>query len=203
MASIPILIDFNQINLIAKLIRLILELPIISVFNLYIWLFLVMKYPFKLYLVLFLLAISVTSCVECCNGDDFKFRARIEVSLAKSQSLELVYKTKNNKQEKVQGVLDNGFIEFCLNEEPLDLKFVLNEAKPNQELTISSLLLENNNNQMFINADMFYLYFIHNQAFIFNESAKKYKTVPNNLNTLKPTLNSRNSLNNRLKNRLR
>lgn len=162
-----------------------------------------MRYSFKVYLILCFFPFIATSCFQRCNGEEFKFRVRIEILMSQKESLELVYTNKKKEKQKVQGVANKKFIEFCLNEEPLELQFVFNESRANKEIKIKSLLLENNDNQMFIEEDMFYLYFVNNKYIKYNKKQNSYRISHDKTTLIKPTLSSRNSLKKRLKKRLK
>ncbi|WP_338732244.1 hypothetical protein [Mangrovimonas cancribranchiae] len=116
---------------------------------------------------------------------------------------ELIYRTKNQIRDTVKGVLEGRFIEFCLEQEPIDMQIDLGENIIDNTLTIKSMLLENSENQMFIENRDFYLYFKNNKKLIYNSKESNYTLVKLNNKSITPLLISRSSMKARLKKRLK
>lgn len=161
-----------------------------------------MKHIFKVYFLLFIISLSTTSCFECCNGEDFKFRIRLEVLMQQKKTIELFFTDKNNKTQRAKAITDGDFVEFCLNAEPIDIQFTFKGNLKKEKLFIKSLLLENKDNQMFIEKNMIHSYFIPNKGMRYNNEEYSYSFLQGTPIQLKPTLSSRKSLISRLKKRL-
>ncbi|MCX7551339.1 hypothetical protein [Xanthomarina sp. F2636L] len=161
-----------------------------------------MKYSYIIFFVLCFLPLMTTSCFDSCDGEEFNFRARIEILMSHRELLELEYTDKNNEKHRVKGNIKGRFVEFCLNKEPLELQFVFQKYKKSEKVTIESLLLENDDNQMFIEKKMFYSYFNSNKSIKYNKEENSYSLLDDSPNHISPILISRKSLKNRLKKRL-
>lgn len=162
-----------------------------------------MRNSICLYIVVCFILFSATSCYECCNGNDYKFRVRIEIQMSHNDNLELTYINKNKEKFKVKGSSKNQFIEFCMNEEPTDLQFNFNKNTKDKNITIKSILLENIENQMFINKNEVHLYFKGNKAFRYNQNQNNYTLIKDQNENIEPSLVSRGSMKIRLKKRLK
>ena len=158
-----------------------------------------------------LLNILLTSCYECCNGEDYQFRIRLEIIVTKNDTFQIYYLTKNQKEfvEKlsvkvpIKGNIKEQFIEFCLPAEPTDLRIDFSKNTINNELKIQSALFENQDNQTFILGNMFHLYFRGNEYVKYNNEASSYdfQQIPNK--TYKPSIIARKIMKHRLENRLK
>lgn len=157
---------------------------------------------FIIVIIIYILTFS-TSCQKRCNGNDFKFRVRIEINTEGVENIELKYSTKHSEiqslTQSIIGGVENQFYEFCLEEEPVDLKFILKGNFKNKEFYILSLLLENQGHQMFIqNNELFYSYFVASKNIVYDKQKKVYKIMESNDLTFK----ARKVLRTRLKKRL-
>lgn len=165
-----------------------------------------MKFFFKPIFILITLQALFTSCIDCCSGKDYKFRIRMEVIIPKNLVVEINYHTskltkKNyeskSKEIEVRGSQKKQFIEICLDDEPLDLKFIFKNFQNNNDMQILNVLLENKKRQMFIHdGKTFNLYFKGENCISYLELNDKYvfKSCTGEI----PSIISRSSMNERL-----
>ncbi|MGS2725677.1 hypothetical protein ACU8DI_03640 [Psychroserpens sp. BH13MA-6] len=166
-----------------------------------------MKPIYHLYCLICLMAFTVISCSECCEGNAFEFRARIELTVKKNDTLELVYTNQASKTASivkiVEGKDEPQFVEFCLNEEPVDLAFQFGNELKEYQLKIASLLLENKDYQLFIReGHQFHMYFQGNQNITYLKDTNTYQFSRADEVTNTPVLNARKPMKTRLKKRL-
>ena len=169
-----------------------------------------MKSFFKLTATLFSIVILQTSCRDCCNGENYEFRIRLELTLLKNDTLKVYYLAKNSKvfseslsiKTPIQGDFHKQFIEICLPEEPKDLRISFSKNSINKELKVFSVLFENNDNQFFIKGEEFKFYFIGNKFMMYDKLSKTYKFKPTNNGSQEPFIRARNDMKDRLLKRL-
>ncbi|MDY2586475.1 hypothetical protein [Winogradskyella aquimaris] len=165
-----------------------------------------MKFQHYLFITFFFTLFAFNSCVENCLDDGSMFRIRLELESSKSGVFTVKYNSQNRKNLVVKSEVVNTegsqFVEFCLEEEPLDFKVYVTESLENVDLKVMSVLLENDNRQMFIKQEMFHLYFKNTQGVQFNKKTNIYFFNPSKAGEQKPYIGSRKSLQKRLINRL-
>lgn len=126
-----------------------------------------------------------------------------------NDSISLEYKTANNAKPEAlsQLILANPeaqFVEFCLKNEPIDLSIVFGSEPKAFEFKILSFLLENQENQMFIQKEeMVFNYFVGSKNLAFDKQTNTYyfNKIDKYNSTL--SLKAREPLKSRLKKRLK
>lgn len=160
------------------------------------------------HLLLFLL---LSSCSSPCNGEQYRFRVRLEIISQYKDTISISYQSiklrEESKIEMVQTIVDKSikgqFIEFCLPEEPIDLWFDFSNNPPNKKIKILSALFENNKRQMFIQNKNFHKYFKGNKFVKYNKEDLTYEFDVNNASENKASIKCRKPMNDRLKNNLK
>ena len=157
-----------------------------------------------------ILAFLETSCVQNCVDESSLFRVRVELHAAQSGSINLNYTTKESEifSEKlivksfIEKTSDIQFVEFCLDKEPQDLKFIFPKSLSGTKLKILSALFENKDEQLFVTGDRFHFYFMGNEHVKFDNSDNIYVFNQDFYDVTKPYITGRNSIRRLLKNRL-
>ncbi|WP_138432503.1 hypothetical protein [Winogradskyella algicola] len=166
-----------------------------------------MKTKNYLFIIFFFTLFSLNSCIKNCLDSGFMFRIRLELETSKSGLLILKYNSKNSKnlvaKSEIVKIEESQFVEFCLEEEPLEFKIYFIESVEKVDLKVFSVLLENTSRQMFIEQEMFYLYFKNNQNVQYNKDTNTYVFNPHKVGEKNSYLGSRESLKKRLAKRLK
>lgn len=149
----------------------------------------------------------LNSCKECCEGNDYKFRIRLELLTTENITVSIEYSTKNSNLQTSKKIInsrfDDNFIEFCLPEEPLDLQIRFLGVSKNQNLEVLSVLLENKDNQMFIQQNnRFHQYFIENKSIKYIKDSDSYNFLETK-EGIEPVFSAREILKSRLQKRLK
>lgn len=165
-----------------------------------------MKLQHYLFVIFFFTLFAFSSCVENCLDHESMFRIRLELESSKSGLLTVKYNSKSGKnlvaKSEIVNTEGSQFVEFCLEEEPLDFKVYITESVEKVDLKVMSLLLENRNRQMFIEQEMFYLYFINSKDVQYNKKTNTYIFNPHKVDEENSYLGLRESLKKRLVKRL-
>lgn len=165
-----------------------------------------MKQQHYIFIIFFFALFTFSSCVENCLDRESMFRIRLELESSKSGLLTVKYNSKNEKnlvaKSEIVNTEGSQFVEFCLEEEPLNFKVYVAESVEKVDLKVMSLLLENTDRQMFIKQEMFYLYFKNSQDVQYNKKTSIYSFNPHKVGENNSYISSRESLQKRLEKRL-
>lgn len=165
-----------------------------------------MKPQHCLFIIFFFTLFTFSSCIKNCLDSGSMFRIRLELETSKNGFLTLKYNSKNTKNLVAKSEMFNTegsqFVEFCLEEEPLDFKIYVTGSNDEVDLKVLSVLLENTNRQMFIGQGMFYLYFKNDQNVQYNKETNTYIFNPHKVGENNSYIGSRESLQKRLAKRL-
>lgn len=162
-----------------------------------------MKHIASIILFLFVSLVQF-SCAERCNGENYNFRVRMEISNPIEGEITVSYLTRTNtknwtsfKTTIIEGD-KNHFVEFCFAEEPVDFKFFVPGM---MYFKIHNILLENNDRQKFILGDKSYLYFAPNKALKYNKEELSYQLLEET--KIRPCISARVPLKKLLRKRLK
>ena len=131
--------------------------------------------------------------------------------MSKNDTLKIYYLTKNSKvfseslsrKAPIEGDLQKQFVEICLPEEPIDLRIRFGDNSKRKEFKILSFLLENHDNQIFIQKEnMVHNYFVGNKSVKYNKQTNTYFFTDATSDNITPFLSARKVLKERLKKRL-